>query len=290
MFKNAYFQEDDRIFYMNFMHTTIGTDLGYRSDFHSHKEFEIFYYHEGKCNYMIEDKIYALSPGDMIIMHGMTLHKPNPDPNVPYKRTTLHFNPVFISNLTKQFDQVDLLLPFQKLKNIRIHMKHRDEEIVYLLGKIYSCYKKSQDPLKNVQMQIYLLELLALIYEACRNLIVLQEKHTDSKLDNVQKVIDYIEGNYLRDDLTLEQIAKETYLSKFYISRIFKEVTGTNIKNYILSKKINLAKVLLMLENKSVTEVSYEVGFKHSAHFSRIFKQKVGITAEEFRRLYKNGC
>ena len=56
---------------------------------------------EGKCTYLIGDRIYILSPGDLIIMHGMTLHRPKVDNNYVYDRTTIHFDPSYVQQLIK---------------------------------------------------------------------------------------------------------------------------------------------------------------------------------------------
>ena len=67
------------------------SDLRYANWPHSQSEYEIFYFHGGKCNYLIGNKLYALQPGDLIIMDGMTLHCANVDKRYAYSRTVLHF-------------------------------------------------------------------------------------------------------------------------------------------------------------------------------------------------------
>lgn len=65
-------------------------EFTYRNDspmpgaqFHSHAFYEMYYFQEGECNYLIGDKLMTLHPGDFILMHGMTLHCPNPSPEKP---------------------------------------------------------------------------------------------------------------------------------------------------------------------------------------------------------------
>ncbi|MNG35021.1 Arabinose operon regulatory protein [compost metagenome] len=61
-------------------------------------------------------------------------------------------------------------------------------------------------------------------------------------------------------------------------------MTGTTIFKYVYNRRINQAKLLLQLDSsRPVSEVAHAVGFVHPAHFSRMFKETVGCTAESFR-------
>lgn len=91
--------------------------------FHTHSQFEIYYFHEGRCTYLIGDRIYTLLPGDLIIMHGMTLHCPKIDPSYVYDRTTIHFDPSYIQQLIRPPYTINVLKPFQDLHNHRIHLE-----------------------------------------------------------------------------------------------------------------------------------------------------------------------
>lgn len=271
---------------IKYRHKTLGLN-GFELDFHSHMEYEIYYFHSGKCHYFINDKIYDLRPGDMIVMHGLTLHRPNPDLNVPYERTKIHFKPDYIEKWVHSFSAVNLFLPFEKLKNAKLNVKNREKEWDRLFRQIECCYRYRGEPLYGTRLRILLLELLTLIYEECAGQAVQHVAFSNNKVANTQKIIDYVEHHFTENELSLGQIARETFLSKYYVSRIFKEVTGAGVADYISIKKIDLAKRLL-LQGKSVTEASFEVGFKHPAHFSRVFKQKVGITADAYRKNNQN--
>lgn len=66
---------------------------GKSDGFHSHPHYEIYYFHDGECTYIIGDRVYNLEPGDLVLMHGLTLHRPHPKPGSAYERSTLHFDP-----------------------------------------------------------------------------------------------------------------------------------------------------------------------------------------------------
>jgi AraC-like DNA-binding protein len=79
--------------------------------------------------------------------------------------------------------------------------------------------------------------------------------------------------------------AGELNLSASYFGDLIKKETGKSAQEYIQSKLIDVAKEKIFNINKSVSEVAYELGFKYPQHFTRLFKQKVGYTPNEYRML-----
>lgn len=74
-------------------------------------------------------------------------------------------------------------------------------------------------------------------------------------------------------------------LSPNYFGDLIKKETGSSAKEYILNKTIQVAKSKVFETNKTVSEIAFELGFKYPQHFTRIFKQRVGKTPNEFRNL-----
>jgi AraC family transcriptional activator of pobA len=79
--------------------------------------------------------------------------------------------------------------------------------------------------------------------------------------------------------------AEALHLSPNYFGDVVKKETGRSAQEYIQSKVIDLAKERLFDMNKSVSEIAYELGFKYSQHFSRLFKQKAGVTPNDYRMM-----
>ena len=79
--------------------------------------------------------------------------------------------------------------------------------------------------------------------------------------------------------------ASELNLSASYFGDLIKKETGKTAQEYIQSKVIDVAKERIFDQSKSVSEIAYELGFKYPQHFTRLFKQKVGYTPNEYRSL-----
>lgn len=77
--------------------------------------------------------------------------------------------------------------------------------------------------------------------------------------------------------------ASELNLSANYFGDLIKKETGKSANEYIHLKLINVAKERIFDAHKSVSEIAYELGFKYPQHFTRVFKQHVGVTPIEFR-------
>jgi AraC-like DNA-binding protein len=82
---------------------------------------------------------------------------------------------------------------------------------------------------------------------------------------------------------TVAYIADQLHLSANYFGDLIKKETGKTALEYIQLAIIDAAKEKIFVPGKSVSEIAYELGFKHPQHFSRFFKQHVGYTPNEYR-------
>ncbi len=108
------------------------------------------------------------------------------------------------------------------------------------------------------------------------------KKYTEHRLE-VEKVINYIQLNY-NNKITLDDLTKIAYLSKYYFLRIFKMHTGISPYEYLMNYRINKAKELLISTNFSVGEICESVGFPDYDNFIRAFKKIVGVTPMNYKK------
>lgn len=262
------------------------TDIPNTLKYHTHYQYEIYYFYEGQVSYLINDRIYKLAPGDLILMHGMTLHKALLERRDVYKRSIIHFDPSYVAKHIQPSFTGDLLLPFTELKNVHLSLKGAErEECEALLHKLAQLMKQNNSYAYQ-KSHVVFLELLLFISELCQQPMQSQHSSTTTKEKHAQDIITFIEQHF-RQDLTLDQLQNELHLNKYYLSKTFKEVTGTTIFQYFLERRIYEAKLLLVDSQATITDISLEVGFKHLAHFSRAFKQATGWTAEQYRRQHQ---
>lgn len=256
--------------------------------FHSHPEYEIYYFHKGSCRYLIGDKIYSLTPGDVIIMNGLTLHRPRVFSREDYVRSTIHFEAEYFKEILSAMKMGDLLKPFFYLKSHCMNLEpHERAEFEAVLRRMNEHNDNIDDPISKYRFQLAFIELLTLLYSFFKREIEMkiQEKNgVSGQTDYVQTAISYIENHYM-EDLSLEKLENELHLNRFYLSKMFKKVTGFTIFNYLYQRRINQAKIdFLVSPDRSVTDVCFHIGFKHPAHFSRVFKKLTGVTPEQYKK------
>lgn len=107
-----------------------------------------------------------------------------------------------------------------------------------------------------------------------------QEKRS---MDAIAHIRQYIH-EHLHDDLSLVKLAELVYLNPSYLSRLFKQVTGINLLNYINDDRLDKAKELLQKNNLKINEISASLGFISAPSFTRFFKKMTGITPQEYRK------
>ena len=103
-------------------------------------------------------------------------------------------------------------------------------------------------------------------------------KHTDI----IYKVTGYIKTNY-KEKITLEDLASYVYLSKSYLSKIFKEEMKCNLTAYTNQIRIEKSKPLLLDQNLTLVDIANGVGFDDQSYFTKVFKSIVGISPGKFR-------
>jgi AraC-like DNA-binding protein len=98
--------------------------------------------------------------------------------------------------------------------------------------------------------------------------------------------------NYLKSEMTktiglptIKYCADQLHISANYFGDLIKKETGKSAQEYVHLKLIDIAKERIFDRSKSISEIAYELGFKHSQHFSRMFKNETGYTPNEYRSL-----
>ncbi|MFC3039527.1 AraC family transcriptional regulator [Virgibacillus xinjiangensis] len=257
-------------------------------DFHSHREYEVFLFHSGTCRYLIHNQIYDLEPGDVLLMDGLALHKPNVPPNSPYVRSHVHFSPQWLKGMLQAVGAEYLLDLFEKHHHYFIRTKENEEfkHLVEVTGQLAELKRKADpaDRTAEVEMKALLLQVLASVHRLGRVESNNLPTHKAEKAEHAENIAKYIQENFM-EKLTIDSIAEALSISKSYVSHVFKEMTGFTVMEYVMSSRLTQAKYLLEAEpDKPLKDIACESGFESVSHFSRYFKSKVGVTAKEYRR------
>ncbi len=102
-------------------------------------------------------------------------------------------------------------------------------------------------------------------------------------IDVIQKVVSYINSNYM-NKISLDDIAKEGFLSSSYLSKLFKSEMKMNLSTYINNVRVEKSKLLLLDDSLSIMDVAMMVGFEEQSYFSKVFRNVTGVSPGKFRQ------
>ena len=111
---------------------------------------------------------------------------------------------------------------------------------------------------------------------------ICKKEQKNEEITSIRRAIIYIE-NHFRDDPTLEESARQACLSPVYFGNLFKKTTGQTYVEYLNNCKLNCAKMLLE-SGMSVSRACFDSGFGSLSGFLYVFKQKNGISPNEYRK------
>lgn len=256
----------------------------YEDDWHStmhlHPFTELFYVIEGEGNFRINSEKYKVKNNDLVIVNANIQHTESSHKSKPLEYFVLGIDGIAL-NFKKEEDVfINQIENEKELFSINNYDNHR-QQILFYLEQIYLEAEKSA---KNYQMICQnLLEVL--ILNLNRNLsdnISLREEETKVSKDSAY-IKKYIDIHYA-NDLNLDDLAAETYMNKYYLVHNFKKNFGQSPINYLIEKRISVAKTLLETTKHSIGEISRIVGFNSQSYFSQIFKKKSSITPSQYRK------
>ncbi|UJF33781.1 AraC family transcriptional regulator [Paenibacillus hexagrammi] len=259
-------------------------DWQYSWPVHTHEGLEVYYFIRGDANYVIGDIIYELAPGDMLLFPGSTMHRVNPTKDVPYIRSYVNFTPSFLREQMsgEMFEKMMSLFEAPNGLLIRWSVEERSEMETFFRA-IHRENEREAFGFEVV-LKTMLVQMLIAIYRKSKRLHEFvpaqQQSHTQA---NVQRILQYINQHY-RENFSLTELSNELHLNKYYICHCFKDVTGFTINNYVISKRIEEAKKMLLTTDEPIGIISDALGFNTAVHFSRSFKNYAGVSPQQYRK------
>jgi len=219
---------------------------------------------KGELHVEQEGKHLILHSGEGVIMNLTVQHKYYTLPETGSKFVWMHFRGKPCETLMNKL-YADEKLPFS------FHDPN-------LWKKIYKCFQIITGERHEFTMSAMIYEIISEISEKAYS----GNTNSDNFMENVNN---YIEKNIF-SDITLNDLAKNSHLSRFYFCRYFKNQTGISPMQYLTKKKIDAAKKILITGNDKIDVISNELGFTDRSHFSKSFKKYTGKSPAGYRKIY----
>lgn len=261
---------------------------------HFHENFELNLAVSGGNRFFVNDRDYAVAPGDLYFFSNMDLHRNRVEKGQRYERYLITFDKGLLAGISTP--EVNLLKIFADSEERMGHHLSLDDSEFLALRRLLddTIFQIKTDYEENPVFQRMKLVEVLLFVRQCYNKRLLEgngmpahQKFRGAASGKLKPVIDYI-NHHLDGDLRLEVLSRRFYMNRSYLCKLFKEETGFTVNQYITSQRVLRAKSLLM-KGMSVTQVTAAVGYGNDAHFIRTFKKLVGETPKQYGLRYGAG-
>lgn len=256
-------------------------DVPYQCDAHYHDVYEIYYLISGTRRQLVDNRIYDIQKGDMILIPKNAVHKTSCIDRNPHVRYLLSFSDLFIQSICTEMGPDTIGNVFQTVK--LTVPETRREYVRNLFDKISDeSQSGNTDQYSAMLIKNYLAELFAFLIRYRRS-----DPTTDGQEEireaKIQQATKYISDHY-NQNITLRDVAESVYMSETYFSKKFKKVTGLNFSEYLTSIRLQQADKLLSETSLSIADVAERCGFCDANYFGDVFRKAKGISPLKYRK------
>lgn len=261
---------------------------------HSHDYFQIWYVTKGNCIHTVEGQEYKMLVGDAFLLPPNVTHRTVLSDGSSIICCEFYMEDLFPGATDIYFDKmlditrgISFTLLFQKELqgtqpkfSLSYKAQHRVEQLMHAMALEYSQEEIYYEDYLHLQIS----ELLLTFAREYTQFPAQEspEKVYDKYHSLVEDAIKYIDKNY-EEPLTLEGICKISMVSKTYFCYLFKLLTKQTFVEYLTNVRLNRAMELLLQTDQPIIDISQNVGFRDSTHFSRTFRRLRGISPREYR-------
>ena len=235
---------------------------------HTHNHLELFYIVGGKGQFLIQDQLHPVNVNNLVIIN----------PNVPHTEVSLNAQP--LEYIVLGIEGIELRSSDASNGQFSILDQFESVEVSGCLRNILREMEMKNAGYKDV-CQAYM-EIL--IIRLMRNTALAipsqpQAISTNRQCAAVRRYIDL----HFKEPLTLEQLAEEGHMNKYYLSHAFKREYGVSPINYLISRRLEESKYLLAETDLSMSQIAQLLGFSSLSYFSQVFRKTQGLSPMEYR-------
>lgn len=255
------------------------TSVSYRrwADFnmaerHFHSTFEIFYIFSGERYFFIDNCAYKVNEGELVIIAPNILHKAINTEKPGCERVNIYFDEE-LGNFNHPVSEVlsSLLKDEKKIITLNINERILVEDLFKKMIQEIAIKKTGYE----MSVQALIIQLLVAVCRYIEENPAIPVSNQSYMHEKAAEIVHYINEHYM-EQISLSSISEQFYISRSYLSKIFKEATTFTLVEYLSNVRVKEAKKLLSKSNMKVTEICEKVGFGSITHFGRVFKEVTG--------------
>ncbi len=274
--KRGYLKEDFHLFHLR--------DVGWEeTEYHYHDFDKIVIFLGGKASYLIEGRSYFLEPWDVLLVSHHLIHKPKIDPTQPYERIVIYLDAQFARRNSAADEDLSACFHLAEARHFALMRPTEAGR-----GVLQSTLDQLEQALwdeefgGSILAKAYFLQLLVFLNRAITRDETNRDETVSRNDPKIAAALSYINEN-LSTALTVEDLAKRVYISRYHFMRKFRTVTGYSVHRYVTEKRLLRAAELLQA-GVSAQDACIHCGFQDYSTFQRAFKKQFSVTPREYPR------
>lgn len=260
---------------------SLNQDATWRMDkLHFHESVEVLLSLSEGGDFFIGQEMYPIRKNTLFLLDSAVLHRTvHEKQETPYRRYIMHILPSTLESLSTP--QTDFARSFRRAKTCTVLNERQRTGLMSLFNQLEEGPGKEfgDDVRYNIRLQELLLQLCS-VWEASAT----EVGAVNPDYEKVLPVLQYIQ-NHFTESFTLDDLARNFSISKYHLCHVFKNVTGFSVMEYVIQRRIILARELLR-EPISVQEAGERAGFQTNSHFIRTFSAYTGMSPKRYARQY----
>lgn len=249
--------------------------------YHKHHNYEIYLLLNGEVNFYLEEHGYHMEKGSILFMRPDVFHRLEYLNPVDYERVDIHIKSWYFQTLnTSRTNLADVLSNRGNGAYVSFHLPQPQIDAILEKSRELERALLWEQFGDDILSECLLKEILLILNKMPINHQLLQEpKLCVPRL--VSDVIAYI-SDHLKEDLSVKALAATFQRNGQYLSRRFRECMGVPLQQYILHKRVDLARKYLE-DGATLPQVCMDSGFHDYANFSKMFTKYVGMAPKQYQ-------
>ena len=250
---------------------------------HSHdNQMEVVLVYSGKSRCLIDDRIYEVKKGDLMIYNQGIVHDEMAGLEMADE---FGYYCIGLDNFHLADKEQNTLTNAEQ--GYLFHTGSDFRDLCQMYEMIFQNLTKNTPGVEafcNAMTQCLMEKVITVTGAAKENALITQTSK-DNTLVLSRRIKEYMDENY-KEQLTISDIGKALFLSPYYVAHVFKDASGYSPIQYLLRRRIGEAQNLLLETDMPIAQIALEVGFDNQSYFSIQFTKNVGMPPLQFRKNY----
>ena len=252
---------------------------------HWHEEIELVYLSKGTLQCAVGNRRFPLRKGEALFINTGIPHAFFEESGIPYEESDIVFHPRLIYGDVGSIFYEKYMLPLMRCPSMagfafRKDLDWQREAALSIKEAVTVCRTKPE--LYEFTVREALTNVFTLLLRHNSGELQQTEARSSFLMERVKRMLDYFHSHY-QESISVEQLAKQANICKRECQRDFKKVLGLTPTQYFEQYRLAMSLRLLTESSCSIIEIADQCGFQSPSYFTKLFREKYGVTPTAFR-------